>query len=257
MASTTALWIPIETAFAEIETLCIEARGAELAVKQRQDEAALVKAMASGRVGREPEASAGLESDPRQARASELARDLAFREAHSEGANFVEMRAKIRKRLQWLKGKLGEVLTEHEVHHVLFPIVVYADELVTSIARGKASRWEPLQSELYEIDNGGELFFTIIEDHLRKSETHPIIFEMAYFCLNDGFVGMYENDARKIDEYKSRLAERIPLQPVGESGAVVAPIAIELVPFPWRYYAVSVAAVVAGWVLFAWIASAS
>lgn len=254
MASTTALWIPIETAFSEIESLCIEARAAELALQQKLEEASLVRAMATGRVSRE--APAVVESDPRQARASELSRDLAFREAHAAGANYVEMRAKIRKRLQWLKGKLAEVLTEHEVHHVLFPLVVYSDELVTSIARGKASKWEPLQSELYEIDNGGELFFTIIDDHLRKSETHPIIFEVSYFCLSDGFVGMYESDARKIEEYKTRLAERIPLQPV-DSVAEAPAGAIELVPFPWRYYAVAAAAIVVGWGLFAWIASAS
>src|SRR5689334_19456252 len=111
MASTTALWIPIEAAFNEVESLCIEARAAELAVAQRLEEAALVRGIAGGRAGRPADTGAPDAGDRREVRAFELSRDLAFREAHADGANFVEMRARIRKRLQWLKAKLAEALT--------------------------------------------------------------------------------------------------------------------------------------------------
>ncbi len=255
MASTTALWISIEAAFAELEQLCIEARAAELAVEARQNEAELRRSMAAGRVG--AVAATVVEQDPRQVRAGDLARDLAFREAHAKGADLVELRSRVRKRLSWLKGKLGEALTEHEVYHTLFPLVVYADELALSITRGQSGRWEPLQSELYEVDNGGELFFTLIEDHLRKDETHPIVFEVFYFCLKDGFVGMYEGDPRKLEEIRARVAARIPLAPTGAEVDRRGPAQVELVPFPWRYYAIGVASVAIGWLLLAWLGSVS
>jgi type IV/VI secretion system ImpK/VasF family protein len=256
MASTTALWLSIDLAFSEIEQLCVEARAAQMALDIRRVEAELLRSVAGGRVeSRRPQPELNREGDVRVALAAELSRDLAFRDAHPEGPNLVELRAKLRKRLQWLKSKLSEALTEHEVHYVLLPFVIYIDELVTSVTRGQAARWEPLQSELYEIDNGGELFFTILDDHLRKSETHPIIFQMFYFCLSDGFVGMCESDPRKIDEYKARLAERIPLLPVSEQPPERAHgHFVELVPFPWQVYAWAVAAIVAGWMLLHWAA---
>jgi type VI protein secretion system component VasF len=249
MASTTALWLSIEAAFSEIEQLCIEARAAELALGLKQEQASLLKMVAGGRVRslRPVPVDASAELELRHMRAAELSRDLTFREAHATGADLVEVRARVRKRLQWLRAELAAALTEHEVHYVLLPLVIYTDELMTSITRGQALRWEPLQSELYEIDNGGELFFTILEDHLRKSETHPLIFQMFYFCLSDGFVGMCENDGRKLDEYKARLAERIPLAPVDEGPPQPAPARVELVPFPWRAYAWAAFAIVVGW----------
>ena len=90
---------------------------------------------------------------------------------------------------------------------------MYTDELVAAVMPGQTARWEPLQGELYDIDNGGELFYSILEDCLRKEETPPVVFEVFYFCLNDGFLGMYQGDRKKIEEYEARLANRIPLGP--------------------------------------------
>jgi type VI protein secretion system component VasF len=248
MASITALWLSIETAFAEIEQLCIEARAAELARAQKQEQAVLLRAVAGGRVrSLRPVPDPMGEDDARGALAADLARDLAFREAHADGANFVELRGRVRKRLQWLRVQLSDALPEHEVHYVLLPLVIYTDELMTSIGRGQSARWEPLQSELYEIDNGGELFFTILEEHLRKSETHPLIFQMFYFCLSDGFVGMCESDMRKLDEYKARLAQRIPLAPPPSGPEPRPSRPVELVAFPWKPYAWAGLAIMLGW----------
>lgn len=249
MASTTALWLSIDAAFSEIEQLCVEARAAELALGIKQEQAALLRVVAGGRVrSLRPVAEPVDVTDLRQTRAAELSRDLTFREAHPNGANLVELRALARKRLQWLRAELTDALSEHEVHYVLLPLVIYTDELMTSITRGQNARWEPLQSELYEIDNGGELFFTILDDHLRKSETHPLIFQVFYFCLSDGFMGMCESDPRKLDEYKKRVAERIPLAPI-EPGPEQSATSrsVELVPFPWQVYVWAAAAIVVAW----------
>ena len=253
MASTTALWFHIETAFAEVDDLCVTARAAQLAVRRSQNEARMAKSFGRGRGGEEDE---GEDTDPRFARAAQLAKDLAFREAHPEGADLVELRARLRKRLTWLKARLAEALSDHDVYHALFPIVVYTDELVMGVTRGGASRWEPLQSELYDVANGGELFYSILEDRLREDETHPLIIEIFFFCLSDGFLGMFQSDPKKIDEYKARLAERIRLNPTGVVEAN-EPSLVELVRFPWQYYAIAASAVVLGYLLLSWLGSSA
>lgn len=257
MGSTTALWFHIETAFAEVFELCIQARAAELGAYQMREEAKLLKSFARGGRSFDDEETAP-QKDPKYARAAELAKDLAFREAHPNGADLVDLRAKLRKRLTWLKSKFSEILADHEVYYTLFPIVVYCDELVNSVTHGAISRWEPLQSELYEVDNGGEVFYSILDDRLRQEETSPIVFEVFYFCLKDGFVGMYQGDRKKIDEYMARLAERARLKPTVDDAPRHEPASVDLVDFPYRYYVIAAAGVVASYVafhLFAWMSS--
>jgi type VI protein secretion system component VasF len=253
MASITALWLSFDLAFSEIEQLCVEARAAQLALQKRKEEAALLRNLALARVS-VPALPSDTRGDVREARASELARDLAFCDAHADGPNLVALRSAIRERLQWLKGELAEVLTEHELHYVLLPLVIYIDELVTSITRGEASRWEPLQSELYDVENGGELFYALMQDHLRKSDTHPFVFQMFYFCLSDGFVGAAERDLRKIEQAKALLAARIPLAPAPPGPDQMRDQPIELVRFPWNYYAWAAAAMVASWAVLSFAA---
>lgn len=248
MASTTSLWLAFEEAFSEIERSCVEARGAQLALHRREQELVLLRGLGAARV-LPAAAQSDAQGDIREQRALELGRDLAFYEAHSAGPNLVALRSSIRERLQWLKGELATVLTEHELHYVLLPLVIYIDELVTSITRGEASRWESLQSELYDVENGGELFYGLMEDHLRKSDTHPFVFQIFYFCLSDGFVGMAERDPRKIEQAKSLLAARIPLAVPAKGPEQMRDQPIELVKFPLRYYAWASAAMLASWAL--------
>ncbi|WP_129348369.1 DotU family type IV/VI secretion system protein [Sorangium cellulosum] len=255
MGSTTALWFAIEEAFAEVEGLCVEARAAELALEHKKREEAAVRSLGRGRTTavEEDAPRAEVEKGRRAARAAELARDLAFQEAHPGGADFVRLRARVRQRLVWLKGQLSSTLPEHDVHYVLFPIVVHFDELVRLVSRGATTRWEPLQSELYNVDNGGELFYTRLEERLVQEETPPIVFEAFYFCLSDGFQGMHQGDARKIAEYKARIELRIPKKPVEDVDDDAAGPPVELVRFPWLYYAAALGAVVGLYAVLSWI----
>lgn len=257
VTSTTALWFHIETLFTEVQELCVQARAAQLALEQVSAQPKLLKKTMASSVGAllaAEEPPLPEEQDPRFARASALAKDLAFREENPNGANLVALREQIRKRLLKLKARFAEVLTERESLYAAYPIVIYFDELVQLGSRGAATRWEPLQSELYDIDNGGEKFFELLDDGLMKQETHPLILEIYYFCLADGFLGMHMNDLKRIEEYKFRLVERIPLAPV-PPGDVDKPKPVELISFPWQYYAVAVAAVLAVYLIFSQLAS--
>ena len=189
----------------------------------------------------------------RYQRAVELAKDLAFREAHPNGADLVKMRDGLRKLLDTLRKELSRTLTEHAVYSILVPIVIYADELARVVTRGSSQKWEPLQSETFNIENGGELFYWQIDERLKQQETHPLVFEVFYFCLNDGFVGMYQNDPRKIEEYKELLRKRIQTKPTVVAKQKDRMLA-KIVKLPWQYYASAVALAVGVYAVLRWFA---
>ena len=158
------------------------------------------------------------------------------------GADVVAAREELRRLLGWLKSRLLDELTEREAYHCLFPLVIYTDELLNDATAGGARRWEPLQSELYDVDNGGELFFSSVETLLGKDDTHPLVFELYYFCLLDGFVGQYDSQPGKLAEYRRRIAERIPVEAVLADDAAGPAQPVTLVRFPVRACALSAAA---------------
>ena len=127
----------------------------------------------------------------------------------------VPLRAEIRNKLNFLRAKLGEQLTERETYLVLFPIVIYFDEIVQSkVFQAQHITWPPLQKELFQIDNGGETYYEMLDDILRKPETIPFVYEVFYFCLSDGFRGKYAENPLKIEEYQTKLRGKITLPKV-------------------------------------------
>ena len=163
--------------------------------------------------------------------------------------DLVEVRAKIRSKLDYLKAALDEHLTERESYHVLFAIVVLFDEMIQNrfLSEGQKGNWPPLQTELYKIDNGGEVFYDTLDDLLRKPATLPFIYEVFYLCLSNGFRGRHADNISKINEYTRKLETKVchaavPAQPPRANAGAIT---FELVPV--RYYAVAVALVLASY----------
>jgi type IV/VI secretion system ImpK/VasF family protein len=222
MSASRRLWFHIEHAISDIQRLCRDARAEEL--KAREPEQIESKLPAS-------EFDVVTEEIP-----GSLVRGETVALAGPIAVDIVALRAEIRKRLLWLKGKLSETLTEREAYYALFPVVIYTDELVQSAIEGAANMWRPFQMELFHIDNGGESFYLALDELLKKEETLPLIFEVFYFCLSDGFRGQYLNDPTKIEEYKTRLGARIHVDKLPAEGPPVDSGEVELIEFPARYY---------------------
>ena len=126
-----------------------------------------------------------------------------------ESFDIVGVRAEIRKQLDILRVKLAEQLTERDCYLVVFPIVAYFDEHIkTCYLAEKQLSWPPLQKELFQIDEAGELFYETVDDILRKPQTIPFIYEVYYFCLSQGFQGKYADNPVKISEYMKKLREK-------------------------------------------------
>ena len=169
----------------------------------------------------------------------------------------VKLRSNIRTQLELLKSKLSEKLTEREVYLVLFPIVVYFDEMVMyGLLSQQHSAWRPLQKELFQIDNGGEVFYDTVDDIIRKPQTLPFVYEIFYYCLSDGFKGKYEGNVVKINDYKKLLRDKIPLperMDQEEKGEGLQ--GIERARFPFWYYSVAVVLLVCVYGIFYMLAN--
>jgi type VI protein secretion system component VasF len=122
------------------------------------------------------------------------------------------LRREINSSIDKLQATLNSELTENEVHQILLPLVIHCDELVLRrLPPQDRPTWRMLQNERYKINDGGDVFYQLIEERLLKADTPVLTFEVLYFCLRDGFVGRFESDPSKIAGYMTRLAARIPM----------------------------------------------
>lgn len=132
-----------------------------------------------------------------------------------EPGNLVKARSEIREGFDQLRVNLLGYLSEQESYQILFPLVVYFDEQVQAkFFKEKHLTWPLLQKELYEVDNGGELFYDSLDSLLRKPQTSQFIFEVNYFCLKHGFQGKYVDDPVRINKYMDKLEKKITIRPM-------------------------------------------
>ena len=211
-------WFLIEEVVSKVESLCETARQAEQDAQRLRDEAIDLP-------GGKPLLTGG--------------HHLV---GQNDGADPIKLRAEVRELLVALKAQLSEHLTEREVYYCLFPLTIHFDEMVLRSLDAKVQRWAPLQKELFDIDNGGELFFGAIDALLLRDETLPLIFEVFLFCLQNGFQGTYVNSSSRLEEYAGRLKARIPktnhrpIHLLRKRRRSSDQDGIELIDFPWRYY---------------------
>ena len=166
--------------------------------------------------------------------------------------DIVKGRAHIRTQLEFLRAKLGETLAERDCYLILFAIVAHFDEYVqANYLSDSHEGWPPLQRELFQIDDAGEVFYETLDDILHKPQTLSLVYEVFYFCLNHGFRGRYNDNPVKITEYLRRLRAKIPVHNLEniqaepeETGQIKF-----LGSMAW-YYAAAAVGIVAGYFMF-------
>ena len=120
------------------------------------------------------------------------------------------LQVELRSKLESLREHLNHELTENETYLVMFPLVLLCDEMVMSrLAKEQQTRWSLLQSELFQINYGGDVFYDFVDERLDKHDTPPMVFEVLYFCLAAGFVGKFGESSGKVQRYRTLLSEQI------------------------------------------------
>lgn len=165
-----------------------------------------------------------------------------------------------RKRLavrEALEARLDPALTEAlglwQKHLAVTAIVAHIDERERVALGPLAVAWRLplLQTELFEIDDGGDRFFAQLEELLPRADVHALIFEIHLYCLRAGFVGRYRDRRHDLERLEARLIARVRADQPRRASA--APLALPpgprqrvgFVGFPLRYYLGAIAAAVA------------
>ena len=144
-----------------------------------------------------------------------------LREADTQSAmamiDLVELRSKLRSQLEDLRAAITEQYSERDSYFVLFPLTAHCDEVVKKMILDiNHLEWPSLQQELYQVDDAGDLFYELLDNALSKPETLPLVYEVYYFCLNDGFSGRYTANPDRLEGYLQKLHKHIFLQPVAD-----------------------------------------
>ena len=176
-------------------------------------------------------------TEERFPRANTLANERVFLDRYPEGVDLVQVRQKVRERLRDLKSALGQSFRPHVTYEILYPITVHTDELLLSVAGSRAHQWELLQSELFDMDYGGDEFFERLDARLSDDDTRSFVFEAYYYCLSDGFGGRYRGNVARRNEYKQLLAARVDvIKADARQKADVNFAPIEPQKSPWAAY---------------------
>ena len=149
-------------------------------------------------------------------------------------------------------------IPQDDIEQVRFALVAFLDETILSSNWPYRDQWiaRPLQLELYERYDAGEVFFTRLEKVLAEPKRYADVLEVYYLCMTLGFKGQYQlqDQARLralIDEAR-RALEGVPgmtenvLAPRGKPRGQVASEVRRKIP-TWALVA---AAVVLGLVLY-------
>ena len=142
-----------------------------------------------------------------------------LREANSQaaiaGIDLVELRSQLRTELEQLRAAITEQYSEREAYFVLFPLIAHCDELVKKLILDiNQLQWPPLQQELYQVVDAGDLFYESLDNALAKPDTLPLVYQLYYFCLQDGFCGRHGINPERHTDYLNKLRQHIALQPI-------------------------------------------
>ena len=74
-------------------------------------------------------------------------------------------------------------------------VVLSLDEwIIKQYFMGRFMRWPLLQQSLFNVGNGGRLFYRTLDKLLKVQGQEIFIYQTYYFLLKEGFCGMYMDE---------------------------------------------------------------
>jgi type VI secretion system protein ImpK len=128
--------------------------------------------------------------------------------------------------------------TSERVLDVIRPLSYLFDETVLlRLSEAEQAIWPLVQKRLFLVDAGGDHFYEFADEKLGRSDTPSLVFEVLHFCLSAGFQGNLELWPARVEDYKKKLAERIPKpEPTPAPAPPPSTEAPQPYEFPLRYY---------------------
>jgi type IV/VI secretion system ImpK/VasF family protein len=120
------------------------------------------------------------------------------------------LHGQLRQALARASAKLGTLLDGNELKQILFLLSIAIDEKVQRrLAPEEAPKWPLLQRALFDVHDGGDLFYDMVDDLFPRSDTPELVFEVCCFCLSDGFIGRFARNRQVLEDYKQKVGSRI------------------------------------------------
>lgn len=136
--------------------------------------------------------------------------DASIAQARSQGAtaeSLEQLRAQIQSRIEQLRSELRSV---PGYERILLVLVLYLDERVMRrLPDSTRHLWRPMQVDWIGSTNGGTEFYRILDSLVQDESTSNLLLEVFYYCLNNGFVGVYVDNPDAIENYKQYLRTRV------------------------------------------------
>lgn len=156
-----------------------------------------------------------------------------------------------------LETRLDPALIDHvglwQKHLAMTAIAAFIDERERVALGPLADAWRLplLQTELLEIDDGGDRFFAQLGELLGRADVHALVFEVHLYCLRAGFVGRLRDRRHDLEKLQAKVVARVRAEQPRRPSPPVAPPSppvrrrVGFITFPIRYYMGALAAVVA------------
>lgn len=98
----------------------------------------------------------------------------------------------------------------------IFAVVAFLDETLLSSSWSRRDEWvaRPLQLEMYDRYDAGEIFFDRLEEILQHPTRHLEVIEVFYVCMTLGFKGRYQlHQQERLQEFIDRSHEELCAAP--------------------------------------------
>jgi type IV/VI secretion system ImpK/VasF family protein len=243
------IWKPVREVFQAADELFEEAERLRRAAEGEPAGAAPMAPPAAG----QPPAAAAPPPPPARGRPSPPPGRLAPQPPGAPAA-YLRRRRAVREAIE---AQLDPALTDHvglwQKHLCVIAVVSFIDERERVALGALAETWRLplLQDELLGIDDGGDRFFTQLQELLARADVHEMVFEVHLLCLRAGFVGRYRDRRHELEKLTGwithRLRQHVPRRPalVVPEAAAPARRRIGFIQFPLRYYLGTAVALVA------------
>lgn len=150
------------------------------------------------------------------------------------------MRRLVRTKLREIHQELGSYLSDRDAYYALFALVAHVDEMAQVHVQlfNSPTGWEPLQYELFDMTGAGDLFYGYVDAFRGRNDIPMFVYEIYYFCLNDGFRGKYITNPEARDMYAHELRAYISPRPIPHRKEDIVEQKVKpFRPSPWMYYA--------------------
>lgn len=133
-----------------------------------------------------------------------------------------------------------------------FVLCAAFDECILYTHWGEQVRWEnhSLLSKVFNQRDGGEVFFTLLDQARRQPSKLVDFLELQYVLIMLGFLGKYRHsERRKINELQSELYSVIRFYREESALPVPAPVIVTEARKPWQFLSVSKLLLISGLVV--------